>query len=256
MLANRAWAQTQHGVAVVAINIVLIAMVLTPWRRVCASPDENDQQRVSLPAGPIDVFAGEITYDFDSVLNKTTASYTAPLGKRDFLHRVFFSRPTVHTISASYVFAGRIASRVPDTISVRLDSDEYIDVTSESRFDIAHRTMTLDLGEHSPQHFLSLSQGIEIDSTSRAGHSRRGADARIQDSFRLPEIKEAHVKRRATTWLSTCDFLSLINQREVRGTVADLDFVLYREVVTGLRLFAAQMLPDSARERSVDCSSR
>src|SRR3954470_521314 len=220
MLSHRAWAQTQLGVALVAINVILVAMVLTPWRPACASPDENDQQRVSLPAAPIDVFAGEIIYDFDSVLNKTTASYTASLGKRDFLHRVLFSTPTVHTITASYVFAGRIASRVPDTISVRLDSDEYIGVTSESKFDLAHRTMTLDLGEHSGQHYLSLSQGIEIDSTSRTLSNRLGAVARAQDHARLIEIEQAHVRRRATTWLSACDFLSLINQPEVRGTVA------------------------------------
>jgi hypothetical protein len=245
----------QRGVVLVATNVVLVAMVLTPWRPACASPDENDQQRLSLPAAPIDVFAGEITYDFDSVLNETTASYTAALGKRDFLHRIFFSTPTVHTISASYVFAGRIASRVPDTIRVRLESDEYTGVNSGFEFDLAHRVMTLDLGEHAGQHYLSLSQGIEIDSTSRTLSNRLGVAGRAQDDLRLIEIKRARVRRRATTWLSACDFLSLIDQPEVRGTVAGLDFFLNREVVTGLRMFAAKMLPDRARERSVDCSS-
>jgi hypothetical protein len=77
---------------------------------------------------------------------------------------------------------------------------------------------------------------------------------------RLPsapaEEFEAHVSRKATALFSICEFLSLIDQREVQGTVAGLDFTLNRRVLTGLRLFAAQMLPDGAEERSIDCTPK
>lgn len=254
-LSHRASAQTQR-VALVAISVALIAMFLTPWTPVLASSDENYQQpRTWLPAPPVEAFAGQISYDFDSVLNKTTATYTAPLGKRDFLHRVFLSPPTVHTITASYVFAGRIPSRVPDTIRVRFESDEYIDIAPGSQLSpVNERAMTIDLGEHAAvQHYLSLSQRIQIDSSPRTALNRVGSGVHGQDSFRLLQVRQAHVKRRATTWLSTCEFLSLINQREIRGTVAGLEFTLNHDVVAGLNLFAARMLPDSAQERSVPC---
>ena len=239
-----------------AITVLLVGMFLTPWAAF-ASSDGNVQQRWSLPSAPTEAFAGEISYEFDSVLNKTTASYTAPLGKRGFLHRIFFPPPTVHAITASYVFAGRIASHVPDTIRIRLESDEYVVATVGSEFGLgSDRVMTIDIGERAVRHYLSLSQRIELDSTPRQGNNRLGSSARAQDSFRLPQIRQVHVKRRATAWFSTCEFLSLINQREIRGTVAGLEFTVNPEVVTGLSLFAARMLPDSAQERSVDCSPK
>lgn len=240
-----------------AVTVLLLAIFLTPWTPVYARSDGSAQQRIWLPSAPVEAFAGEIRFDFDSVLNKTTVSYTAPLGKRDFLHRVFLATPTVHTISASYEFAGRISSHVPDTIRVRLESDEYMVATPENRFGLGtERTMTIDVGEHPVQRYLSLSQRIELDSNSRTGSSRLGSGGRAQDSFRLAEVRQVHVKRRATAGFTTCEFLSLINQREIRGTVAGLEFTVNREVIIGLNLFAAKMLPDSAQDRSVDCRSR
>jgi hypothetical protein len=255
-LSHRAWAQEQCGDSLVAISL-LIAVLAAPLASAFAGSDENAQQRFSLPSAPTEAFAGQISYDFDSVLNKTTASYTASLGKRGLLHRIFFPSPAVHTITASYVFVGRIASRVPDTIRVRLESDEYLVDTVGGEFALGYgRVMTLDVGERAVQHSLSVSQRIEIDSTPRQAPNRLGASARAQDSFRLLQVRQTHIKRRATAWFSTCEFLSLINQREIRGTVAGLDFTVNPEVVTGLNLFAAKMLPDSAMERSVDCSPK
>lgn len=231
-------------------------MLVVPWAPAFASSDENDQQRAWLPSVPNEAFAGEISYNFDSVLNKTTATYIAPLGKRDFLHRVFFAAPTVHTIIASYEFAGRIASHIPDTIRVRLQSDEYIAAISENQYVLGtERTLTIDLGARAVQHYLSLSQRIELDSSLRMARPAVGMTPRTQGPF-SPQIKQAHVTRTATTWVSTCEFLSMIDQREIRGTVAGQNFTLNGEVVAGLRLFAATILPDSARNRSIDCSSR
>ena len=256
-LSHRAWVKTQSVVELVAISVILLAMVIPPWAAAFASSDESAQQRLSLPSAPSEAFAGEISYEFDSVLNKTTATYTAPLGKRDLLHRLFFAPPTVHTITASYVFTGRIASHIPDTIRVRLESDEYVDTTVGSEFGLGFEgVMTIDLGERALQRYLSLSQRIEHDSTPRQDPNRTGAGTRARDSFRLPQIRQAHIRRRATAWFSTCEFLSLINQREIRGTVAGLDFTVNPEVVTGLNLFAAKMLPDTAHERFVDCPPR
>src|SRR2546423_1890270 len=80
--------------------IALVMAMLLAQHRVFASSYEADQQRTSLPALRSEAFTGEITYEFDSVLNQTTATFVAPLGKRDLLHRIF-SQPTVHTIVVS-----------------------------------------------------------------------------------------------------------------------------------------------------------
>ena len=64
-----------HKRSRVTISVILLAMFLTPSKPAYASSDESAQERLSLPSAPTEAFAGEIRYDFDSVLNTTTASY-------------------------------------------------------------------------------------------------------------------------------------------------------------------------------------
>ncbi|MGH9418848.1 MAG: hypothetical protein ACRD3J_02645, partial [Thermoanaerobaculia bacterium] len=52
-----------------------------------------------------------------------------------------------------------------------------------------------------------------------------------------------HIERTALASIPICDFIALVGAREVRGTVAGLDFELGAQVLTGLRQFAAEMIP-------------
>jgi hypothetical protein len=234
-----------------ALGGLFTALVLCPLAAAFAKSHEDDQQRLWLPSAPAEG-RGEITYEFDSVFNQTTATYVAPLGERDLVHRLF-STPTVHTIIATYQINGRIASRLPDTIRVLLESDELVDADSQSRFTVVTaRTLDVGVGGRVVEHSLSVAQRIVLDARPRGmpENTVRGPD---HERFQLPaQGPLAHVRRKATAWFSLCEFLSLIDQPEIHGTVAGLDFRLNHEVVAGLNRFAAEMLPDGA-QRFVDC---
>lgn len=252
---HRARAQ-QRPFACIATS-ALVAMFFTPWGPVFASSPEDDQQRVWLPSAPVEAFAGEITYEFDSASNKTTATYVAPLGSRSLLHHVFFGAPTVHTITVSYQFAGRISSHVPDTVRMVLDADEYIDAALADRFPLENEPIiTFGIGGHAVQHSLSVSQRIEVEAGSSAQSGSVVMRGGYQQPAQLPQIDRAHVRLKATSWLAGCEFLSMIDEREIRGTVAGVDFTLNHEVVTGLKVLAAEMLPDSGQQRSIDCTAK
>lgn len=236
-----------------ALSGFVIALLLTPRAPVFASSHEDEQQHVGLPAASVETFAGEISYEFDSVLNKTTATYVAPLGKRGLVRQIFFAAPTVHTITVAYQFASRIASRVPDSIRVELDSDDYIDPDSANPFVfVTQPLMSIGIGGRVVQHSLSVSERIEIETGSLVHPYWVTANGFLQPT-QTPLIKRAHVKRRATSWVSSCEFLSMLDEKEIRGAIAGQDFILDRDVVTGLRLFAAGMLPDSETRRAIDC---
>jgi hypothetical protein len=230
---------------------LVMAMLLAP-HQVFANSHAADEQGTWLPALRSEAFTGEIVYDFDSVLNQTTAMFIAPLGKRDLLHRLF-SQPTVHTIVVSYRFNGRVASHLPDTIRVRLEADDYVDTVSLSRFGVlADRTLTIGVGDRMEQHSLSISQDVEVETLPRVIQENMVVATDRQRFVRVRQT-QARIRRRATAWLSACDFLSMIDQTEIRGTVGGLDFNLNHLVVAGLDRFAAEMLPAS-RQRFIECA--
>jgi hypothetical protein len=234
-----------------AVIGLVMAMLLAP-HRVFASSYDADEQGTWLPALRSEAFTGEIAYDFDSVLNQTTATFVAPLGKRDLLHRLF-SQPTVHTIVVSYQFNGRVASHLPDTIRVRLESDDYVDTVSLSRLVVlADRTLTIGVGDRMEQHSLSISQDVEVETLPRVIQENMVVATDRQRFVRVRQT-QARVRRRATAWLSACDFLSMTDQTEIRGTVGGLDFNLNHLVVAGLNRFAAEMLPANA-QRFIECA--
>lgn len=224
-----------------------------------AFASNDEQQRVWLPSAPAEA-RGEISYDFDSVLNQTTATYVAPLGKRDLVHRLF-ATPTVHTIIATYRFNGRIASHAPDTIRVLLESDEYAELDPESPFVLgAARTLNIAVGHRIVEHSISVSQRVELGAQPRGGHENSvftPDHGRLEQrgQTQLAQAELARVRSKATAWFSICEFLSLIDQREIRGTVAGLDFTLNPAVVAGLNRFASEMLPDDV-PRFVDCAEK
>ena len=248
-------AQRQRLFARLALSGV-VAAILVPSAPAFAKSHE-DQQRAWLPSAPVEVFAGEIIYEFDSALNKTKATFVAPLGKVDLVHRLFFPPPTVHTITATYQFSSRFASHVPDTVRVLLQSDEYTAATSAGEVGtLGDVTMTIGIGQLAVQHSLSVSQRTELDLSPRRMPIRTSFTTGSLQEVRQPQINQVHISRKATAWFPICEFLSLIDQPEIQGTVGGLDFSVNRPVVTGLRLFAAQMLPDGTDERSIDCTHR
>jgi hypothetical protein len=229
-----------------------VAMLLAP-QRVFATSYETDQQRAWLPTSRSDAFTGEITFEFDSVLNQTTATFVAPLGKRDLLHRIF-AQPTVHTIVVSYRFSGRTASHVPDTIRVQLESDDYVDSLTLNRFHAwTDPTLSVGVGNHVEQHPVSVSERIESEAQPRGLAENTAVAPDRQWFVRTPSMQQARIRRRATASFPGCDFLSMIDQTEIRGTVGGLEFNLSPSVVAGLQRFAAEMLA-ADRQLFIECA--
>ncbi|HJQ09756.1 MAG TPA: hypothetical protein VJ840_01875 [Gemmatimonadaceae bacterium] len=227
-------------------SVFAMTLLLAP-QMAFASLDQDEQQYTSLPGIRSEAFTGEIAYEFDSVLNQTTATFVAPLGKRDLLHRLF-AVPTVHTLVVSYHFTGRVAADLPDSIRVRLESDAYVDSTSSHWFDVlGERTLDIAVGESTVQHSLSISQRIELD-THAGGISQNTVVAPDRQRFlQVRQTPLARVRRRATAWFSICEFLAMIAQPEIHGTVGGLGFSVSHEVVAGLNRFAAEMQPVGAQ---------
>ena len=239
-----------------AFSALLLATVTTSPARALATND--DQQRMWRPVASSEAFAGEITYEFDSVLNQTTATYVAPLRNGGLLHRILFLTPTVHTIKASYQFDGRIRSRVPDSVRLMFVSDEYVSAPgSETPFG-PPPDISIRFGQAVATSLVRVSQRIEVDSNSPALAHRidYSAGKQAMQMMELPSTKGAHITRRATALLSICEFLSLLDREVVDGTVAGVAFTLNHKVVTGLKVFAAEMLPDPSQQRPIDCTSK
>ncbi|MFL5483628.1 MAG: hypothetical protein ACJ8AK_15705 [Gemmatimonadaceae bacterium] len=254
MMNDRAGAPPYLGERFVRKAVIALVMaMLLAQHRTFASSYEADQQRTWLPASRSEAFTGEVTYDFDGVLNQTTAAFVAPLGKRDLLHRILL-RPAVHTIVVSYQFNGHVASHLPDSVRVQLESDDYVDPASLNRLDIVtDPTLTIPVGNRIDLHSLSVSQHVELETRPRAMLENIVVAPDQQRFVRVRELPQARIRRRATAWLSACEFLSMINQTEIQGTVDGLDFNLNHLVVTGLDRFAAQMLPADA-QRFIECA--
>ena len=238
-------------------RVLLFAIVVASRAPALAPSNPNDQQRVWLPASPSGAFAGEVSYVFDSVLNTTTASYVAPLRPEGLLRRILFPTPTVHTIKATYQFHGRVAWRVPDSVNLTFVSDEYDLAPSGNEFFFGTAAaMTVRFGKGGPQILRRVSQRIQLDTSSPATLNRVESRLGRQRSMQIPAIERTHLTRIATTSLSICEFLALVDRRAIDGTVGGLEFTLNLKVVAGLKRFAAEMLPDLSQERSIDCTSK
>jgi hypothetical protein len=254
LFSRRVRAQMARAFAWLAVCGFVTVLLLIPRAAVLASSPEDDQQHLGLPTAPLDAFAGEITYEFDSVSNKTTATYVGPLGNRDFVHRVFLAGPTVHTITVTYQFAGRIAAHIPDTVRVMLESDEYIDPNSANTFVFGPQAViSIATSARAFQHSLSVSRRIELESGPPPRAEMEESLNPHRQIVHLPQLELAHVRQRATSWFSSCEFLSMIAEREIHGSLAGVSFNLNHEVVNGLKTLAAEMLPDNAGQRSIDC---
>jgi len=239
------------------LTFLLASLVLSLPSPVFARSQQADQRYSASGSASTERFVGDITYEFDSVFNRTIATYRAPLGKRDFFHRVFFPPPTVRRITASYEFPGRIPTLVPDSIRVVFESEEYIAVTSGSRLALAtEHDITIGRGDDAVRHPLLLSRRIEVDSGPGRLANSVVFNPRGEPFIQLPQIKEVRVESRATASLSLCEFLWLTGQGDMRGTVAGLDFTLEPAVLAGLRVFAMEMLPNDADRRSTDCRKK
>jgi hypothetical protein len=251
-----------------AFHILLIAFGISS-RASALALSNSEQQRALPPTISSEAFTGEISYQFDSVLNKTTATYIAPLSSGGLLHRIFFPTPTVHTIKATYEFDGRRPSHVPDSVRVTFVSDEYTPTPNHTPSPATAPTpaaaeffyglqpeIAIRFGGGPAHRLVGVSQRVQLDSGFRPTTNRIGSKADNEPLMQMPLIEQAHITRTATASLSICEFLSLIERSAVDGTVGGLEFTLNQKVVAGLKLFAAEMLPDVAQERSVDCTSK
>ncbi len=238
------------------LKLLVALLALSIPAPVLASAPQVDRPYVASPFAQEERFAGDITYEFDSVLNRTTAAYRASLAKRDILHRLFFPPPDVHTIAVSYEYPGRVAAHVPDSVRIFLEVDEYRTATSQSQLALgAEREVSFDVGGRVISPPVSMVSRAEFDS-SPAGPVVRVMSGRMQEQIQLPKLQQVHISRQATVRLSLCEFLTLTSQREMRGTVAGLQFSLDREVLAGLALFAAEMSRDSNDRPANACAAK
>ncbi|HEX6626649.1 MAG TPA: hypothetical protein VF105_01725 [Gemmatimonadaceae bacterium] len=230
--------------------------VAVPLNAIWGSPTDTDsQQRILLPSAPAEAFAGEIEYDFDTVFNVTHARYQASLDARGIMARMFLSPPTVHTIVANYQFPGRRVTRVPASVRISLVSDEYVEQPPEPQAAMRNARPLLEL--NMPHAHASYGIAYAERIVSRSGDSLSPGSRFPQDRHmpvQTARTQLVQITRTATSLLTMCEFLALISEDDVKGTVAGLDFELDRRVIAGLREFASQMKPNEVGTASVSCS--
>ena len=204
-----------------------------------------NESRASLPTSRSNEFVGEIEYSFDTALNMTRARFSAPLGSRRLLARMF-GGPPVHTLVAAYEFAGHVAVDHPDSIRFSLLSDEYADELPDYHpmFDTKPPILEISIGDSIARFPLGIAQKIEVrwapETYARASHLSPGAE--IGTNFYRP-VSRVHMHRTATAWLRTCELVALSNRNEVHGVVAGLEFAIGQEVLAGLQRFAEGETP-------------
>ena len=211
--------------------------------------DKISESRVSLPAAVERGFAGEIGYAFDTALNMTRVRFKASLTRRDILSRIFRRTPTVHTVTAIYTVAGRGVGNAPDSVRISLMSDEVSQSFPENGPPpFPKPVLTITLADSVAWLPLGISQKIEVwsprDSGQRAVRPSRGEIIAMNRNAPDPQM---HVQRTATVRLSTCAFLALLAEKNIRGTVAGLEFEINEDVMAGLREFAAGMASQAQR---------
>jgi hypothetical protein len=215
----------------------------------------NSEIRVSPSISDAGPFSGEIEYGFDTALNRTQARFKASLGSGNVLFRVFVAAPPVHTLIAAYEFRGRVPADYPDTVRLTLISDEYTQASDHFLLRGATPILVASLGDTVISYPLGIAQRVEewVVPNTPSVVTRSSGDngsARYLPQ-QLPHV--IHIERTATASIPICDFLALVNTRNVRGTVAGLEFDLNDGVVSGLRRFAAQMNHGAGVSGDINC---
>jgi hypothetical protein len=219
-------------------------------------PQANDSEKRVWPsvseAGP---FSGEIEYSFDTALNKTRARFKASLASGNILVRVLLGPPAVHTLVAVYEFGGRAPAAHPDHVRLSLMSDEYKQASEQySPLLGVEPTLVVSIGDTVVRYPLGIAQRVEEWEVPNIPPSVSPLSRGREPTENPPHLpREIHIERTATALIPICDFLALVYTRNVRGTVAGLDFDLNDGVVSGLRAFAAQMNPSTAARDGINC---
>lgn len=244
--------------ATASVLIGVALALIIPAEESWGSPTEIDaQQRIFLPAAPAEAFSGEIEYEFDTLRNVTRAQFQASLDAHGILGRMFLAAPTVHTIIATYQFAGRSVTRVPDSIRISLLSDEYVEQTREEHNALPPATrplLELNMAHIHASYGIAFAQRM----VSKSGDSIFPETLHLPDRpmrVQMLQTRQVQITRTATSFLSICEFLELISEEDVKGTVAGLDFALSHRVIAGLREFASQMKSNEVGAASVSCAA-
>ena len=232
--------------------------VAVPVEKIWGSPTEDDsQQQVFLPSVADEPFSGEIQYDFDTVLNLTKARFQASLDAHGGFGRIFFSTPAVHTVIATYEFAGRSLNHVPDSVRMSFVSDEYVEQTQEERgaLPTLRPILELNLGHVLASYGIAVAQRTESRSAESVVPDRH-LPTENHIVQQMPPTRQVRTSRTATSLFSICEFLALISEQDVKGTVAGLDFAMNHRVIAGLRAFASEMKPNDVGAANVNCGGR
>lgn len=232
--------------------------VALPFASASASvvPQAKDSEKRVWPSvSEAGSFSGEIEYSFDSALNKTRARFKTSLASGNILVRILSGPPAVHTLVAAYEFRGRAPANHPDYVRLSLMSDEYKQA-AEQYFPLlgVEPTLVVSIGDTVVRYPLGIAQRVEEWEVPNIPSSVSPPPRGRELTRNLPHLpREIHIERTATALIPICDFLALVYTRNVRGTVAGLDFDLNDGVVSGLRAFAAQMNPNTAARDGIKC---
>ena len=210
----------------------------------------SSERRVLPPVSESAAFSGVIEYSFDTALNKTSARLETSLESRNVLVRKLLGPPTVHTLIAAYDFLGRGLPNHPDAVRLTLMSDEFKQASADYVPSLRPvPILVVSVGDTVFRYPLGIAQQTEVlvapSSPSRVSRSPLG-DA--PTGYYQQVTDEVHIARTATASIPICDFLTLLNARNIQGTAAGLEFVLDETVVSGLRAFAAKMNPGAVRD--------
>ena len=234
-----------HASRIALLITITLATGVSP-KPAQASASENEvESQLPQSSTPTESFSGQIEYSFDSSLNMTHVRLSAPLDTRGVLGRIFFAPPVVDTLIASYEFAGRSISHVPDAIHLTLISDEYVDSVAAEESLLAAPDHGLDLvvGARVRRYGITVAEGLRATTIPGAGPRNLGDERNGRFVMQVPERRQVHISRSLTSLLSICEFLDLISQNEVKGRVAGLDVTISRGVLVGLRQLALEMRP-------------
>ena len=191
---------------------------------------------------------GEIEYAYDTLTKKGTARYRALLGSGGFVKRLLGISPTVHTVVASYEFAGWMDRRPPTSVRLTLVSDEYYAARDpDPPMNLPMPVLVLHTGDGELRYAVGVAQKIELSSAvAPKPYKPTGQDGRNQVDIDAGLV-QMHVERFATARLEVCDFVRAVSTPRLHGAVAGLDFEFSETALAGIRQFVAEMqLPATA----------
>jgi hypothetical protein len=231
--------------------LLITALLAIPSGYLVAAPEEN-----IAPQRPVSVeqTSGEVVYSFDTASNRTTVVLAASLEYPTVWRRILLGAPAVHAIRAAYEFDGRARSHAPDTIRLSLLSDEYtVAPTDQLLFGEPWPLLSISVGDSVARYAVGFSRRRQISpapiSNAASGYSMQNPRIIVQLP---PAVQEIRVSETVTASLPICDFLGLINQKQVRGNVGRLQFTLDSGVVAGLRRFAQESTSPDTRICALD----